>query len=50
MEFLRVCNTILYEIEFQNPQISQQTISLFPEHSTLVYAKIPSSSAIWLIS
>jgi hypothetical protein len=28
-------NTILYENEFQNPQIFQQTISLFPEHSTL---------------
>jgi hypothetical protein len=33
---LRVFNTILYEKEFQNPQIFQQTISLFPEHSTLV--------------
>jgi hypothetical protein len=32
---LRVSNTILYENEFQNPQIFQQTISLFPEHSTL---------------
>jgi hypothetical protein len=32
---LRVFNTILYENEFQNPQIFQQTISLFPEHSTL---------------
>jgi hypothetical protein len=30
-----VFNTILYENEFQNPQIFQQTISLFPEHSTL---------------
>jgi hypothetical protein len=29
---LRVFNTILYENEFQNPQIFQQTISLFPEH------------------
>jgi hypothetical protein len=28
-------NTILYENEFQNPQIFQQTISLFPEQSTL---------------
>jgi hypothetical protein len=28
--------TILYENVFQNPQIFQQTISLFPEHSTLV--------------
>jgi hypothetical protein len=27
--------TSLYEIEFQNPQIFQQTISLFPEQSTL---------------
>jgi hypothetical protein len=25
----------LYENEFQNPQIFQQTISLFPEQSTL---------------
>jgi hypothetical protein len=33
---LRVINTILYENEFQNPQIFQQTISLFPEHSTLL--------------
>jgi hypothetical protein len=32
---LRVCNPILYKSEFQNPQIFQQTISLFPEHSTL---------------
>jgi hypothetical protein len=31
-----VFNTILYENEFQNPQISQQTISLFPEQSTLL--------------
>jgi hypothetical protein len=27
---------ILYENEFQNPQIFQQTISLFPEQSTLI--------------
>jgi hypothetical protein len=33
---LHVFNTILYENEFQNPQIFQQTINLFPEHSTLV--------------
>jgi hypothetical protein len=33
---LRVSNTILYEYEFQNPQIFQQAISLFSEHSTLV--------------
>jgi hypothetical protein len=33
---IRVFNTILYENEFQNPQIFQQTISLFPEQSTLV--------------
>jgi hypothetical protein len=33
---LHVFNTILYENEFQNPQIFQQTISLFPEQSTLV--------------
>jgi hypothetical protein len=32
---LHVFNTILYEKEFQNPQIFQQTISLFPEQSTL---------------
>jgi hypothetical protein len=32
---LGVFNTILYEIEFQNTQIFQQTISLFPEQSTL---------------
>jgi hypothetical protein len=31
---LRVFNAALYENECQNPQI-QQTISLFPEHSTL---------------
>jgi hypothetical protein len=31
---LGVFNTILYENEFQNPQIFQQTISLFPKHST----------------
>jgi hypothetical protein len=35
-EILRVFNTILYENEFQKPQIFQQTISLFPEQSTLV--------------
>jgi hypothetical protein len=33
---LHVFNTILYENEFQNPQIFQQTISLFPKQSTLV--------------
>jgi hypothetical protein len=34
---LHVFNTILYENEFLNPQMSvQQTISCFPEHSTLV--------------
>jgi hypothetical protein len=26
---------MLYEYKFQNPQIFQQTISLFPEQSTL---------------
>jgi hypothetical protein len=36
-EILHVFNTILYENEFQNPQIFQQTISLFPEHSTLSF-------------
>jgi hypothetical protein len=35
---LRVLNTILCKDEFQNPQIFQQTISLFPEHSTLAAA------------
>jgi hypothetical protein len=35
-QLLGVINTILYENEFQNPQIFQQTISLFPEQSTLV--------------
>jgi hypothetical protein len=30
-----VSNSILYENEFQNPQIFQQTISLFPKQSTL---------------
>jgi hypothetical protein len=34
------CLTILYENEFQNPQIFQQTISLFPEHSTLVVIQV----------
>jgi hypothetical protein len=32
---IRVFNTILFENQFQNPQIFQQTIRLFPEHSTL---------------
>jgi hypothetical protein len=32
---LRVFNTILFKNEFQNPQIFQQTISHFPEQSTL---------------
>jgi hypothetical protein len=32
---LHVINTIFYENEFQNPQIFQQAISLFPEQSTL---------------
>jgi hypothetical protein len=32
---LGVFNTILYKNEFQNPQIFPQTISLFPDHSTL---------------
>jgi hypothetical protein len=31
---------ILYENEFQNPQIFQQTISLLPEQSTLVLITI----------
>jgi hypothetical protein len=33
---LRVFNPILCENKYQNPQIFQQTISLFPEQSTLV--------------
>jgi hypothetical protein len=33
---LGVFIAILYENEFQNPQIFQQTISLFREQSTLV--------------
>jgi hypothetical protein len=33
---LHVFNTILYKNKFQNPQIFQQNISLFPEQSTLV--------------
>jgi hypothetical protein len=37
---LLVFNTILYENEFQNPQIFQQTISLFPEHSTLAKGSV----------
>jgi hypothetical protein len=32
---LHVFNIILYENEFQNPQIFQQNISIFPEQSTL---------------
>jgi hypothetical protein len=40
MEFFRVSNTILYENEFQNPQIFQQTISLFPEQSTLIVRRV----------
>jgi hypothetical protein len=37
-------NNILYENEFQNPQIFIQTISLFPEQSTLVnYAVLGSN-------
>jgi hypothetical protein len=35
MEFYESLRLFLYENEFQNPQIFQQTISLFPEHSTL---------------
>jgi hypothetical protein len=33
---LHVFNTIIYKKEFQNPQIFQQTIRLFPKQSTLV--------------
>jgi hypothetical protein len=33
--FKSLLNTILYENEFQIPQILQQTISLFPEQYTL---------------
>jgi hypothetical protein len=32
---LHAFNTILYENEFQNPQISRKTLSLFTEQSTL---------------
>jgi hypothetical protein len=35
MEFYTSLTLFLYKNEFQNPQIFQQTISLFPEHSTL---------------
>jgi hypothetical protein len=41
----RVFNTILYKSEFQNPQIFQQTISLFPEHSTLAKINFTYSQA-----
>jgi hypothetical protein len=38
-------NLILkFEIDFQNPQIFQQTISRFPEHSTLVESSIAACS------
>jgi hypothetical protein len=37
---LRVFNTTLYENEFQNPQIFQQTISPFPEQSTLAVTEL----------
>jgi hypothetical protein len=33
--FTRLFNTILYENEFQNSQIFQHTIRLFPEQTTL---------------
>jgi hypothetical protein len=48
---LHVFNTILYENEFQNPQIFQQTISLFPEQSTFVYKnrEWPSGKGFWLL-
>jgi hypothetical protein len=46
---LRVFSTILYENEFQNPQIFQQTISLFPEQSTLALLEIITASHLyWL--
>jgi hypothetical protein len=35
-EFYTSLTLFLYKQEFQNPQIFQQTISLFPEQSTLV--------------
>jgi hypothetical protein len=44
---LHVFNTILYENLFQNPQIFQQTISLFPEQSTLLLLT-PSSLAKYI--
>jgi hypothetical protein len=34
---LRAFVTMFYKNKFQNPQIFQQTISLFPEHSTLLF-------------
>jgi hypothetical protein len=35
MEFYTFLTLLKYENEFQNPQIFQQTISLFPEQSTI---------------
>jgi hypothetical protein len=44
MDCLGVFNAIFYENEFQNPQIFQQTISLFPEQSTFGPYQFPKKS------
>jgi hypothetical protein len=41
--YIRVFTAILYENEFQNPQIFHQTVSLFPEHSTLASHLLPNT-------
>jgi hypothetical protein len=38
-EILRVCNTILYENVFQNPELFGTQVSLSPEQSTLHVVK-----------
>jgi hypothetical protein len=54
-EILRVFNTILYENEFQNPELFPTQVSLSPEQSTLVgnlnsdsFSAKPSKSAMML--
>jgi hypothetical protein len=44
-----ILRVFFYENEFQNPQIFQQIISLFPEQSTLVqiWKKIRENSVRW---